>query len=150
MNGSIVPQIGVMFPSKTIISSTFTTLKFDDLDGYMNYEYGDNNQYSGKSYSFDAFAARFRTSGYDNVLDEVLTTKNGKKIMLTTKSYNDSSLATPKFEKLLTFFYPFVTAEGEYRAYKIEFTVTTEDTDVYQVRQLIESLEFPGKSPFTE
>jgi hypothetical protein len=44
----VQPVIAMMLPSKNIIFSTFATLKFDDIDGYMNYEYDEDNEYSGK------------------------------------------------------------------------------------------------------
>lgn len=147
---SFRPNIAILFPSKNIIFSTFATLKFDDVDGYMNYEYGEDNEYSGKGYGFDDFFARFRTSGSDTVTDQVLTSKNGKKLVVTIRNYSDTSLAASKFEKQVRFFYPFVTPEGEYRAYTIDFTVKTEDMDVYQVIHMIEALELPGKSPFND
>lgn len=145
---SIIPFIGTIFSSRAMASSNFELLKFDDLDGYMNYGYNSNNQYSGKNYFFDDFFYRYRTTGYDNVSDEIITTKDGKKLIMNTKNFSDRMASPEKFEKLVTFFYPFITVEGEYMAYRIEFTVKTEEMDVHQVRQLIESLEFPGKSPF--
>ena len=87
---------------------------------------------------------------YFNGMLIIYKSKNDKKLVITVRNYSDTSLAASKFEKLVTFFYPFVTVTGEYRAYKIEFTIKTEDMDIHQVRQLIESIEFPGKSPFTE
>ncbi len=142
------PVIGVVFSTKNMVFSNFELLKFDDIDGYMNYGYSASNKYSGKNYSFDDFYRRYRTTGYDNVSDEIATSKNSKKFIVTTKNFSDRGFDAVKFEKVITFFYPFVTMNWEYRAYKIEFTIKTEDMDVYQVRQLIESLEFPGKSPF--
>lgn len=149
-NTSIIPFIGMIFSSRAMVSSSFDLLKFDDVDGYMNYGYVDNKQYTGKGYTFDDFFNRYRTTGYDNVLDEKITTKDGKKLIMNTKNFTDRMASPEKFEKLITFFYPFVTAEGEYRAYKFEFTVKTEEMDVQLIRQFIETLEFPWKSPFKD
>ena len=69
---------------------------------------------------------------------------------MKTRTFSDRGVSPDDVDTSITFFYPFVTAGGEYRAYKIEFTLKEEELNIYQVRQLIESLEFPGKSPFKQ
>jgi hypothetical protein len=67
---------------------------------------------------------------------------------MTVRDKSDTGLDKIKFEKQVIFFYPFVTVNGEYRAYRIEFTIKTDDTDIHLLRELIQSLDFSGKSPF--
>lgn len=145
----ISPSIGILFPGEYKSSSSFEEIKFDDLDGYMNYEYSDSNQYKGKDYSFDAFFRRYRTTGYSNVSDTEFSTKDGKKFIMTVRNYNDTTVFPEKYEQVVTFFYPFVTKDGKYRAYRFEFTLHAKDgMGAYDVSAIIASLELPGTSPF--
>ena len=135
--------------SKRMYNSDFDIFKFDDLDGYMNYGYSENKEYKWKRYGFDDFFDRYKTTGYTNVTDTVFTTKNGKKFIMTVGEYGDKLDLNVQPEKKITFFYPFVTPEGEYRAYRINFTLNeTDDMDIHMIRQFVETFEFPGTSPF--
>jgi hypothetical protein len=148
-DASIKPTIVVHFPWEEVTSSDFSLLKFEDLDGYMNYDYKDTNQYSWTSYTFQAFLDRYITTGYNNVRDTQITTKNWKQLIMTVRDYSDRSTSPPKYEQNITFFYPFMTTTGQYLAYSLSFDLHTQnDLSLYQLRQVIESIEFPGVSPF--
>lgn len=147
--GNIRPSIHALFPNQYITSSDFELLEFEDLDGYMNYEYSETNQYTGKDYSYDSFFQRYKTTGYRNVTDMDITTKEGKKMIMTIKNYNDRTSTPEKYEQEVVFFYPFMTKEGKYRAYKFSFTLHSKDgMDEYTMRDIMMELELPGTSPF--
>ena len=94
--------------------------------------------------------SRYRTTGDRKITDTELVSKNEKKLVMTVHEYGDRNTTDSNFEKDVIFFYPFVTSQGEYRAYKIDFVLhdASSDEDITQLRQLIESLELPGDSPF--
>ncbi len=70
---------------------------------------------------------------------------------MTISDYSDTDTFPVKYEKYLTFFYPFKTAEGKYYATKIQFVLnTSEESAIFAIRDIIEQMEFPGMSPFTK
>lgn len=115
----------------------------------MEYASSTSDSYSDPAYSFQQFFDTYKTTGYANVSDVIVTAKNNKKLIMTSSDYSDTKVFPAKYEKYVTFFYPFVTTTGEYRGYRIRFILNNNnESDIYAIRQLIESIEFPGTSPF--
>jgi hypothetical protein len=146
----IIPQINfVSDVSQEQVISDFELVKFDDVWGYMEYASSTSDSYSDPAYSFQQFFDTYKTTGYANVSDVIVTAKNNKKLIMTSSDYSDTKVFPAKYEKYVTFFYPFVTTTGEYRGYRIRFILNNNnESDIYAIRQLIESIEFPGTSPF--
>jgi hypothetical protein len=114
----------------------------------MNYGYYDD-EYKGKDYSFDAFFKRYRTVGSSYITDFDTTTKDGKRLIITFKNYDDPTASPAVYEQQVVVFYPFKTQAGEYRAYSFQFTPHSRDgMDKYTIQDILSNIEFPGTSPF--
>jgi V8-like Glu-specific endopeptidase len=148
---STIPFIGIKLPSWKMASSTFTLMKFDNLSDYMSLGSSENKEYKGTNFTFEEFSNRYKTTIYSNVYEATLYSDNNKPVMMTLTEYGEKTWLNTAFEKQLTFFYPFQTAEWEYRWYKFDFVLNSpDDADNFALRQVIESMILPGNSPFTK
>ena len=117
----------------------------------MNFGYSDSNIYTGRDYSFGAFFGRYRTTGTSKIIDTELTTKNGKKLIMTTYDKTSSDTTAIKEKMNVIFFYPFKTESGDLKAYQYSFDLPSRSTQYTTLMQkLFEMIEFPGISPFTK
>lgn len=147
----IFPEISVLFPiSKSYATSSFELIKFDDIDGYMNYWYSDASVYKWKSYSFQSFFNRYQTTQYSNVVDYEVYTEDKKPLIMTVEDYTDFVKYAWNPTQVIIFFYPF-QLNWKFYAYKMTFTLKwNNQQDVYYIRDIIRKIEFPGVSPFTK
>lgn len=145
----ISPDISILFSEGNVATSSFKILKFDNLDWYMNYDYSDEYAYKGKDYSFDAFFNRYKTTNSSYIEDIDIRTKDGKRVIITFKNYDDLEATPAVYEQEVVVFYPFKTTTGEYMAYSISFTLhLKDDTGKTLIKNIISNMEFPGTSPF--
>ncbi len=64
---------------------------------------------------------------------------------------SDETKNPPQEKTQIIFFYPFKTTGGEYRAYHMNFEYSTKNINfATTIRSLIESIELPGVSPFSD
>ncbi len=146
----VYPEITVLFPwNKWYASSEFEVITFNTVDDYMNYGYSSSNTYNGKSYTFQDFFNRYKTTGYTNVQDYELNTNEQKKIIVTIEDYTDSLRYPGNPTQKVIFFYPFSLWEWRFYAYKFEFTLYSNDRqDAYSLLDIIKRVELPWVSPF--
>lgn len=92
-----------------MVYSDFSLLEFENIGSIMEYSSSESKTYNEPTYSFQAFFDTYKTTGYTNVSDVALTSKNGKKFVMTLSDYSDTDVFPAKYEKYVTFFYPFLT-----------------------------------------
>lgn len=146
----IQPEINVVFPSnKWYANGSFKLIEFENLDDYMNYGYSSTNKYKWKTYTFQDFFNRYKTTQYANVLDYEISTNENKLLIMTIEDYTDSIKYPGNPTQNVIFFYPFSLWKWKYYAYKIEFILKSNDRqDAYSLRDIIKRIELPGSSPF--
>lgn len=143
------PNIAINFSKRFSTSAQVYLRKYESLDDYMNLGYSDSNRYIGTDYSFSAFFNRYKTVGYTKVKDYEVITRTGEKLIMTVSDNTDRDITPIRYSKTIEFFYPFLTGAGEYRAYRFSFDIPSDkDEDVARIREVIESIDFIGNSPF--
>jgi hypothetical protein len=143
---SILPQIYFQFGSGEYSTlSALDVYTFKKRDDYMNIGYSTRNYYKGSTFTFESFFDRYKTVADPTISDKIITSKNGKKMILT--SVDDSSEEIPRSKVYI--FYPFKTATGEYKAYQAIFEYETRNVNyVQEIEDFFRLLELPGASPF--
>ena len=111
----------------------------------MNIGYSARDYYKWTIFTFESFFERYKTVANTKISDKIITSKNGKKMVLT--SVDDSSEEIPRSKVYI--FYPFKTTSGEYKAYQVIFEYETRNVNyVQEIENFFTSLELPGTSPF--
>ncbi len=140
---SIVPKIGTIFGQNFYTSDRLKVETFVNLNGYMNIGYDASQYYKGADFSFDAFIKRFVTTDDPKIVEVILTSKNGKKFIL---SYINP---TTDNQSRVIFSYPFKTEAGELKFYQYQFDYPSKNEDFERtIKAFFENTELPGTSPF--
>lgn len=146
----IVPHIFISLSPEYATSSQFDIYTYDSVEDYMNIGYyGDDDLYRGTDKSFQAFFDRYKTVGDTKITDTVVTSKNGKKFVLSTVDKTNSDMTPIQEKTRLVILYPFKTLEWEYKAYQFSFEYASKNSNFLNIiRNFMETIEFPGNSPF--
>lgn len=144
---TILPQIYMSFGfGEYSTLGTLDVYTFKKRDDYMNIGYASRNYYQGETYTFSDFYNRYKTLTDATVRDQVIESKNGKKMVFTT--IDESTSEIPRTKVIV--FYPFKTQAGEYKAYQAVFQYETRNGFyITELESFFKSLDLPGTSPFT-